>query len=315
MHLHSLHAAGRLEAMVSSLSTPARLGSCEGRKYKKRADGCLSDVVDDAQEFESSRDRDLSCFRRLEVEEHVTLLPWYLGRVGEGVVELLNSRVLRYSRAYGGVLLSYSRPIVLQRSARILDEQPHLHFDLKYTAYVFRPVVGGVLRGRVNNVGVDHLGCLVYECFNATLYGGNQGGEGGGEGWNPGAGGLHHALGSSVAFRVVRLDVVGRVLSIFGRVLCDHDRSSGGVTNEGCVSSTSCAPIVSSSDGNKQSHDNVSGRKRKRKHMESSPNSSLPKHVNEDGASKCCGSGQSQAMAMDCAGTSSSPKKKKKKRK
>ena len=89
--------------------------------------------------------------------------------IGDGVLEHLNDKILRYSRDLGGVFLSYSKPRVLQEAGRIIDEHPHIHFDLDYKAYVFRPRVGSVLTGVVNNIGDDHIGCLVYDCFNASV--------------------------------------------------------------------------------------------------------------------------------------------------
>ena len=163
------------------------------------------------------RDEEDSCFATMEVRQRMTLLPSYIGRVGDGVLEHLNDKVLRYSRDLGGVLLSYSKPRVLQNAGAIIDEHPHTHFDLQYTAHVFRPRVGSVLCGVVNNIGDDHIGCLVYDCFNAsvvtyrksenrTLM-------------------LNYEIGNKIHFCVTQVEIVAGILSIRGELMDDSSSS------------------------------------------------------------------------------------------
>ena len=157
-----------------------------------------------------SPDVSSSSFRCVEVVEHISLLPCYVGRLSQGIIEHLNEKVFRFSSQLRGTVLSYSKPLVLQRHGAILDEQPHLHFDLKYSVYLFKPVVGSLMCGVVNNVGQDYIGCLVYKCFNASVLA-------------PGSAEHQSSwysepfdIGSTVWFRVVALDNVGGVVSITG---------------------------------------------------------------------------------------------------
>ncbi|CAN0255362.1 unnamed protein product [Hapterophycus canaliculatus] len=46
---------------------------------------------------------------------------------------------------------------------------PHIHFDVKAKAQVFRPRPGHVLEGRVNKVTSTHVGMLVCGIFNASV--------------------------------------------------------------------------------------------------------------------------------------------------
>ena len=108
-------------------------------------------------------------FRCIQVKEHLSLLPCYVGNISQGVISYLNNKILKNSSQLNGVLLSYSKPVLLQKEGRILDELPHIHFDLSYTAYVFRPLLGSVLHGSVNKIGNDHVGCLLYDCFNVSI--------------------------------------------------------------------------------------------------------------------------------------------------
>lgn len=153
-----------------------------------------------------------SCFHKLDVSEHISLLPCFVGRLSQGILEHLDKKLLRYSEQYGGVLLAYSKPSVQQTHGRILDEQPHIHFDLKYTAYVFRPVIDSIVCGTVNNVGGDHVGCLVYDCFNASVFA-RQLAKG-----RKRLNGLfsEFVVGSKIWFRVVSIENISGILSIVG---------------------------------------------------------------------------------------------------
>ena len=153
-----------------------------------------------------------SCFHKLEVSEHISLLPCFVGRLSQGILEHLDKKLLRYSEQYGGVLLAYSKPSVQQTHGRILDEQPHIHFDLKYTAYVFRPVIDSIVCGTVNNVGGDHVGCLIYDCFNASVFA-RQLSKG-----RQRLNGLfsEFVVGSKIWFRVVSIENISGILSIVG---------------------------------------------------------------------------------------------------
>ncbi len=151
-----------------------------------------------------------SSFRCVRLLEHVSLLPCYVGHVAQGVLEHLNRKVFRFSDQLGGIVLSYSRPQVLQRHGAILDEQPHIHVDLKYTVYLFKPELGSLLSGIVNNVGRDHLGVLVHNCFNAAVLA--PGSHTQTSGW------FSHSfdIGSVVCFTVTSMENVEGIVSIAG---------------------------------------------------------------------------------------------------
>ena len=156
-------------------------------------------------------------FRCIRVTEHIILLPAYVGRIADGVIEYLNGKVLTYCSQNNGVLLMYSKPAVLQSKGKILDESPHIHMDISYSAYVFRPLLGSRLYGTVNKVGVDHIGCLAYDCFNVSIITSERtlGGKNGISSRY-----RHVEEGSVVPFRVVAINIPtsGEVLTLTGEL-------------------------------------------------------------------------------------------------
>ena len=157
---------------------------------------------------------DVCCFKRVQVKKRMSLSPSYIGRVSEGVLEHLNGDILQYSKELRGVILAYSSPMVQQRLGCIHDEQPRIHFDLHVTYCLFAPKVGDLLWGKVNKLGEDHVGCLVNDCFNASVQ--NR------EAFLSGINGYQQLqLGDMLLFRVTDLETAGGIFSIRGE---PHDK-------------------------------------------------------------------------------------------
>lgn len=157
-----------------------------------------------------------SCFVRVESIEHVGLSPRYLGQLKKGVNEELTNKLMRYSDVLEGVPVSYEGFRIMQRSGSILDELPFIHFDVKVNFIVFKPTIGRTLVGVVNKIGVDHVGCLVHNCFNASISKSNF------------RNGLIYDsldIGSDFIFKVIEIEAVNGVLSITGEVE-DHRKHS-----------------------------------------------------------------------------------------
>lgn len=160
---------------------------------------------------------DDSCFVTAELRERVIFLPGCLGRIKHYVLEFLNSRVLKFSVALDGVVVAYDRVRITAVPARLVDEDPHLRFDVLARVLLFRPKAGSRLVGTVCKVGVDHLGCLVYGCFNASIARPRNADDN----W-PGEG---IDEGSEIPFRVTGVKQAHGVISVKAE-LCEEDEHS-----------------------------------------------------------------------------------------
>ncbi|CAM9290124.1 unnamed protein product [Ectocarpus sp. 12 AP-2014] len=112
-----------------------------------------------------------SPFEEVELKMCVSLLPSDIGDIYAGIRRNIYQFLMRYNEALGGVLLAVSDLSFGDgaREGRIEDEMPHIHFDVKAKAQVFRPRPGHVLQGRVNKVTSTHVGMLVCGIFNASV--------------------------------------------------------------------------------------------------------------------------------------------------
>ena len=80
-----------------------------------------------------------------------------------------NNFVYIFFLRFSGVLIGYDNLKFLQHGGNIMDDQPCLHFDIQGEFIIFQPTVGSVLQGTVNKIGQDFVGCLVHDCFNASV--------------------------------------------------------------------------------------------------------------------------------------------------
>jgi DNA-directed RNA polymerase I subunit RPA43 len=150
-----------------------------------------------------------SCFKQIELKEHMCLSPSYIGRLREGIDEELSKKVMTFCDKLQGVIVAYDRIQLVQRHGSLVEESPFLHFEVKVNYIVFQPQVDSKLVGVVNKFGYDHIGCLVHGCFNASITNNLTRTPNG------------HCtdylmLGSSFTFRVVSLESLNGVLLISG---------------------------------------------------------------------------------------------------
>ena len=154
-----------------------------------------------------------SCLCEIEQVKEICLAPRHIGRASQGIQESLDAGLLKYSEELEGMIVAYKQIQCLQSSASILDERPFLFFNVKVKYIVFKPEIGKKLRATVNKVGHGHLGCLVHDCFNSSVY-------------KP----VSHQhmkkktrkvidsidIGAEVILRVTKLDISNDILSIKG---------------------------------------------------------------------------------------------------
>ena len=88
----------------------------------------------------------------------------------QGARDLLDGMLMRHHDRLGGVLVSYEKPrLVDHADLRIVPMAGYVDVCVKAKVRVFTPKVGSKLVGRVNKIGVDHVGVLVHDVFNASL--------------------------------------------------------------------------------------------------------------------------------------------------
>ncbi|XP_030003811.1 DNA-directed RNA polymerase I subunit RPA43 [Sphaeramia orbicularis] len=100
---------------------------------------------------------------------HIALSPMYLNRMRTGIQEELKDELLRFSQSFNGVPVAYENIQVIGETSAICNDTGYIHMNIQANFIVFQPKQGDKLRGKVNKLGVSHVGCLVHGYFNASI--------------------------------------------------------------------------------------------------------------------------------------------------
>lgn len=157
-----------------------------------------------------------SCLSEVESQRQIGLPPRYIGKVNVGIRETLEADLLKYSEELCGIIVCYKQVKCMNTSGSIMDETPFLYFVVNVKYIVFRPQVGVKLKGIVNRVGYGHYGCIVHECFNASVHKIKT------DAINLPKKVMKRILGIDVGtelvFRITRFDIRNDILSIKGKI-------------------------------------------------------------------------------------------------
>lgn len=153
-----------------------------------------------------------SCLVLNTHRRHIALPPVYLNKKRTGIKEELDAELLKFSPSLHGVPLAYDDIRIATQHGDIYDDSGYIHMDIQANFIVFQPRKGQKLLGKVNKLGVSHVGCLVHGCFNASIPKPNLVSV---ETWRDAG----PRIGTEVAFKVTALDAdAAGVLLIRGQL-------------------------------------------------------------------------------------------------
>jgi DNA-directed RNA polymerase subunit E'/Rpb7 len=100
----------------------------------------------------------------------VSILPAGLANVQTSVEHSLQNLLLRYSESINGVIVAYNG-IEIRNLGRgkIVEDLPHIHYEVDCDALVFTPLPETQLKGRVTGFFHSHLSLVVLGFFNASI--------------------------------------------------------------------------------------------------------------------------------------------------
>lgn len=103
-----------------------------------------------------------------ECSLYIPIPPIYALDPMSGICDNINSLVMQYVPQLDGVLLAYDS-ISPSSTARIINDSPFAHVWVTFQATIWRPSIGQILVGRINQQSPDHIGLLLQGTFNASI--------------------------------------------------------------------------------------------------------------------------------------------------
>ncbi|KAG7367780.1 hypothetical protein IV203_030523 [Nitzschia inconspicua] len=118
-------------------------------------------------------------FFQKRVQLTISLLPYSLRNMQGSIRASLRKRLLQYSDGWGGILLAFDN-ITFRNTDNnnnnnnkgrgwILNELPHIHYEIECDVLVFAPTVGCQLQGTVSECFPSHISILVFGYINAMV--------------------------------------------------------------------------------------------------------------------------------------------------
>lgn len=110
-----------------------------------------------------------SCIKELTRVVHVALPSLYISNEIAGVSDILESWKRQYITQLQGVVVSYKNVSLMTNSGFIVIDKPFIHYDVKATFELFCPSIGSIVKGKINRVSYDYVGCLVHNTINVAI--------------------------------------------------------------------------------------------------------------------------------------------------
>lgn len=99
----------------------------------------------------------------------LALAPRYLGQEDKVIEQKLNGMISRYISEVDGVLIKWSDLVKLNDKGIILDDQPYVFWNIAFTAQVFKPIEGKLVKGKVHRIQKHYFIAKAMNSFTVTV--------------------------------------------------------------------------------------------------------------------------------------------------
>ena len=143
------------------------------KRQKKEAKKRKEEAGEEKQTNQFSRrshDNEVALLTSKKIRLSASILPSGLGNVQTNVERCIHDFLLKYSESLEGIMLSYKNVEIMANSrGRIVEELPHIHYDVTCDALVFTPLPKAEVKGKVTESFHSHISLVVLNYFNASI--------------------------------------------------------------------------------------------------------------------------------------------------
>ncbi|GIY40899.1 s1 motif domain-containing protein [Caerostris darwini] len=110
-----------------------------------------------------------SCIKQVVKTIQLPLPFAFISNEVASITEILDSWKRRYVKQLKGVIVNYKN-ISLCSPGSVGFTSPYIHYKVTATFDLFCPNVGDIVKGKINYISREHIGCLIEGTINVTIY-------------------------------------------------------------------------------------------------------------------------------------------------
>lgn len=154
-------------------------------------------------------DDNFSCIKEVTKTVHIALPTACISNEISGICDVLETWKRQYIQQLQGIVVGYKNVSLSTIRGFVKSDCPVVHYDVKATFELFNPTAGSILKGKINRVNQDHIGCLVHNTINVTIARPNEL-----------LGDLSNfiILDRIILFQITRLDFKGKIIRVRGKI-------------------------------------------------------------------------------------------------
>lgn len=113
---------------------------------------------------------DFSCVKDVTKIVNLTLPFMYNTNEISGICDTLESWKRQHVKQLQGVVVGYKNVSLTSKRGYLKLDLPVIYCNVKATFELFYPTIGSIIKGKINRISQDYIGCLVHDTINVTVH-------------------------------------------------------------------------------------------------------------------------------------------------
>ncbi|GFV37266.1 s1 motif domain-containing protein [Trichonephila clavipes] len=115
-------------------------------------------------------DEEFSCIKQVKKTVQLPVPLSFVTNEITGISEILDSWKRQYVKSLHGIVVDYKNASLASRTGFIGINNPFIYYNVTATFDLFCPNIGDIVKGRINRISREHIGCLIQGTINVTIH-------------------------------------------------------------------------------------------------------------------------------------------------
>lgn len=113
---------------------------------------------------------EFSCIKQVVKTVQLSLPLMYISNEFAGITGVLDSWRRQYVKQLQGIVVSYRNVSLTSRYGAVSTQRSYVIYNVKATFDLFCPNIGDIVKGKINRISKEHIGCLIQETINVNIH-------------------------------------------------------------------------------------------------------------------------------------------------